>query len=121
MKQLAMGALSSLHGIVGAADTVDVLAFELAAPGTSAGTTAEAILRVPAEYGRQGGRRLPSVRAHQSADRGSRPGGCIAVARAAARLQAALTVLQQFDGKPCRVAVVSRSGALVALAVDRDV
>ena len=51
-KQLVLGALTTLHGQVGAADTVDVLAFTLARPGpdNGASTAADAILRVPAEY-----------------------------------------------------------------------
>ena len=38
--------------------------------------------------------------------------------RTAARVQAALTVVQQHSGKPCTLTVTSRAGAVIALAAD---
>jgi hypothetical protein len=51
LKQLVTTSLTTLHGIVGAAETIDVLSFQrLPAVHGSATTEAEAILRVPALY-----------------------------------------------------------------------
>ena len=56
-KQMVMAAITALHGVVGAAETVDLLKFSSVSPATastspigSGAVGAEAILRVPAPY-----------------------------------------------------------------------